>query len=153
MIEDSFSQFLIFFSIMVFDFTQWWVDGRPGNEYFSIPHKISDLWTPLGVRRQCLLIISLKMKFETVCTLASKKCFFLDGYCNSFAKFILELIFSNIEELRRFSSFFGQEVNTNCYLRSSGQNFKCDKGEVLPKLVSPHSWPPNILQHHKYTAD
>ena len=93
------------------------------------------------------------LKFETVCTLASKKCFFLDGYCNSFAKFILELIFSNIEELRRFSSFFGQEVNSNCYLRSSGQNFKCDKGEVLPKLVSPHSWPPNILQHHKNTAD
>ena len=44
------------------------MDGRPGNEYFQIPHKISDLLTPLtplGVRPQCLLIISLKMKIET----------------------------------------------------------------------------------------
>ena len=54
--------------IMVFDFTQFWLDGRPGNEYFSISNKICDLLTPLtpmGVHPQCLQIISLKMKFET----------------------------------------------------------------------------------------
>jgi hypothetical protein len=41
--------------LMVFDFTQFWLDGRPGNEYFQISHKISDLLTPLahlGVRPQ-----------------------------------------------------------------------------------------------------
>ena len=41
--------------LMVFDFTQFWLDGRPGNEYFWITHKISDLLTPLtplGVRPQ-----------------------------------------------------------------------------------------------------
>ena len=40
---------------MVFDFTQFWLDGRPGNEFFLISHKISDLLTPLtplGVRPQ-----------------------------------------------------------------------------------------------------
>ena len=50
--------------LMVFDFTQFWLDGRPGNEYFQISHKISDLLTPLkplGVHPQCLL----KMKSET----------------------------------------------------------------------------------------
>ena len=44
------------------------MDGRPGNEYFLIPHKISALLTPLtplGVCPQCLLITSLKEKFET----------------------------------------------------------------------------------------
>ena len=54
------------FSITIFNFTQWWVDGWPGNECFWISHKISDLLTPLtplSVRPQ--LIISLKMKFET----------------------------------------------------------------------------------------
>ena len=30
-----------------FDFTQFWLDGQPGNEYFRISHKISDLLTPL----------------------------------------------------------------------------------------------------------
>ena len=41
--------------LMVFDFTQFWLDGRPGNEYFWISHKISDLLTTLthlGVRSQ-----------------------------------------------------------------------------------------------------
>jgi hypothetical protein len=41
--------------LMVFDFTQLWLDGQPGNEYFLIFHKISDLLTlltPLGVRPQ-----------------------------------------------------------------------------------------------------
>ena len=33
--------------LMVFDFTQFWLDGRPGNEYFWISHKISGLLTPL----------------------------------------------------------------------------------------------------------
>ena len=33
--------------LMVFDFTQFWLDGRPGNEHFWISHKISDLMTPL----------------------------------------------------------------------------------------------------------
>ena len=33
--------------LMVFDFTQFWLDDRPGNEYFQIFHKISDLLTPL----------------------------------------------------------------------------------------------------------
>ena len=40
---------------MVFDFTQFWLDGCPGNEYFLISHKMSDLLTPLtplGVRPQ-----------------------------------------------------------------------------------------------------
>ena len=40
---------------MVFYFTQFWLDGRPGNEYFLISNKISDLLTPLaplGVRPQ-----------------------------------------------------------------------------------------------------
>ena len=32
---------------MDFDFIQFWLDGRPGNEYFCISHKISDLLTPL----------------------------------------------------------------------------------------------------------
>ena len=41
--------------LMVFDFTQLWLDGRPGNEYFWIYHKISGLLkpqTPLGVHPQ-----------------------------------------------------------------------------------------------------
>jgi hypothetical protein len=41
--------------LMVFDFIQFWLDGRPSYEYFWIPHKISDLLTPLtplGVRPQ-----------------------------------------------------------------------------------------------------
>ena len=32
--------------LMVFDFTQFWLDGRPGNEYFLIPHNISGLLAP-----------------------------------------------------------------------------------------------------------
>ena len=32
---------------MVFDFTQCWVNDRPGNVYFLIPHNFSDLLTPL----------------------------------------------------------------------------------------------------------
>ena len=32
---------------IVFDFTQFWLDGRPGNEYFWISHKIYVLLTPL----------------------------------------------------------------------------------------------------------
>ena len=42
--------FLIFFY-----FTQFWLDGRPGNEYFWISHKISGHLTPktpLGVHPQ-----------------------------------------------------------------------------------------------------
>ena len=39
------SRFRIFHCF--FDFTQFWLDGRPGNEYFCISHKISDLLTPL----------------------------------------------------------------------------------------------------------
>ena len=35
------------FSIMVFDSTQCWMDGRPDNGYFRIPHNFSDLLTPL----------------------------------------------------------------------------------------------------------
>ena len=49
---------------IVFDFTQFWLDGRPGNEYFWISHKISGPLTPLtplGVHPQCLL----KMQSET----------------------------------------------------------------------------------------
>ena len=41
--------------LMVFDFTQFWLDGRPGNEYFWISHKISGHltpMTPLGVHPQ-----------------------------------------------------------------------------------------------------
>ena len=41
--------------LMVFDFTQFWLDGRPGNEYFWICHKISGHltpMTPLGVHPQ-----------------------------------------------------------------------------------------------------
>ena len=41
--------------LMVFDFTQFWLDGRPGNEYFWISHKISGRLTPmtsLGVHPQ-----------------------------------------------------------------------------------------------------
>ena len=41
--------------LMVFDFTQFWLDGRPGNEYFWISHKISGHLTPmapLGVHPQ-----------------------------------------------------------------------------------------------------
>ena len=71
------------FSIMVFDFTQWWMDGRPGNEYFwNFPHKISDLLTPLtplGVRPQWLLIVSLKMKFETDWSNSSQCAFRVTG--------------------------------------------------------------------------
>ena len=43
--------------LMVYDFTQFWLDGRPGNEYFWISHKISGLLTPLtplGVHPQLL---------------------------------------------------------------------------------------------------
>ena len=50
--------------LMVFDFTQFWLDGWPGNEYFWISHKISGPLTPLtplGVHPQCLL----KMQSET----------------------------------------------------------------------------------------
>ena len=62
-------QFAIFKGIlmnflMVFDFlTQFWLDGRPGNEYFQISHKICDLLTPLtplGMHPQCLLKMNLK---------------------------------------------------------------------------------------------
>ena len=35
-----------------FDFTQFWLNGRPGNEYFIISHKISGLLTPLRVHPQ-----------------------------------------------------------------------------------------------------
>ena len=34
-------------SYCFFGFTQFWLDGRPGNEYFWIAHKVSDLLTPL----------------------------------------------------------------------------------------------------------
>ena len=50
-----FENWIFMHFLMVFDFTQFWLDGRPGNEYFWIPHKISDLLiplTPLGVRPQ-----------------------------------------------------------------------------------------------------
>ena len=50
--------------LTVFDFSQFWLDGRPGNKYFLISHKISDLLTslrPLDLYPQCLL----KMKSET----------------------------------------------------------------------------------------
>ena len=33
--------------IIVFDLTQFWLDGQPGNEYFWIPYNISGLLTPL----------------------------------------------------------------------------------------------------------
>ena len=36
-----------YFFLMVFDFTQFWLDGRPGNDHFWISHKISDHLTPL----------------------------------------------------------------------------------------------------------
>ena len=52
------------FSIMVFDSTQCWMDGRPDNGYFRIPHNFSDLLTPLrhlDLNLYCLLIISLKI--------------------------------------------------------------------------------------------
>ena len=45
--------------LMVFDFTQFWLDGWPGNEYFWISHKISGLLTPLtplGVHPQLFKI-------------------------------------------------------------------------------------------------
>ena len=32
---------------MAFDFTQLWLDGRPGNEYFWISYKIFGLLKPL----------------------------------------------------------------------------------------------------------
>ena len=41
--------------LMVFDFTEFWLDGRPGNEYFWISNKISGHltpMTPLGVHQQ-----------------------------------------------------------------------------------------------------
>ena len=41
--------------LMVFDFIQFWLDGRPGNECFGISHKIFDHlppMTPLGVHPQ-----------------------------------------------------------------------------------------------------
>jgi hypothetical protein len=41
--------------IMNFDFTQFWLDSQPGNEYLRFSHKISDLLTPLtplGVHRK-----------------------------------------------------------------------------------------------------
>ena len=38
--------------LMVVDFNQFWLDGRPGNEYFWISQKISGLLTPLGVHPQ-----------------------------------------------------------------------------------------------------
>ena len=41
--------------LMVFDFTQFWLDGRPGNEYFWISHKIFGHlipMPPLGVHPQ-----------------------------------------------------------------------------------------------------
>ena len=50
--------------LMVFFFTLFWLDGRPGNEYFWFSLKLSGLLTlltPLGVHPQCLL----KMKSET----------------------------------------------------------------------------------------
>ena len=36
--------------LMVFDVTQFWLDGPPGNEYFWIPHKISGLMTPVHLQ-------------------------------------------------------------------------------------------------------
>ena len=57
------SKFLKKLQIVV-DFTQFWLDGRPGNEYFWISHKIFGLLTPLtplDMYPQCLL----KIKSET----------------------------------------------------------------------------------------
>ena len=41
-----FSIFIYF--IMVFNFTQFWVDGRPGNKFYCISYVVSNLLTPLG---------------------------------------------------------------------------------------------------------
>ena len=49
---------------IVFEFTQWWLNGRPGNGWFWISHNFSDLVTPLrplDLYPQCVL----KMKSET----------------------------------------------------------------------------------------
>ena len=68
---------------MVFDFNQFWLEGRPGNEYFWISHKISGLLTPLtpmGVYPQWLL----KMKSETEssnssqCAFSSNSFYFIE---------------------------------------------------------------------------
>ena len=46
--------------LMVFDVTQFWLDGPPGNEYFRISHKMPGLLTPLDLYSQCLLKKNLK---------------------------------------------------------------------------------------------
>jgi hypothetical protein len=54
-IFSTFFWWILMHFLMVFYFTQFWLDGRPGNEYFWILHKICDLLTPLtplGVRPQ-----------------------------------------------------------------------------------------------------
>ena len=111
------------FSIMVFDFTPWSVDGRPGNEYFSIPHKICDLMTPLtplGVRPQCLQMISLKIKFETDWTNSSQCDFILQ---NIYPWFMLKIrrripptdrIFCHI--IYKVSSKWHSDACTNIWL-------------------------------------
>ena len=60
--------------LMVFDFTQFWLDGRPGNEYFWISHKISGLLTPLtplDLYPQCLLKIKSETDWSNVRALAN----------------------------------------------------------------------------------
>ena len=47
------------FSIMVFNFARWWVDGWTGNEYFWIPHKISDLLTSLAPLTPLVCVCSI----------------------------------------------------------------------------------------------
>ena len=54
---------------IVFDFTQFWLDGRPGNEYFWISYKISGLLTPLtplDLYPQCLLKIKPETDWSSV---------------------------------------------------------------------------------------
>ena len=56
---DLFSQFFMFFDTDL-DFTQCWVDGRPGNAcmYTDFPHSFQFFGTPetmpLGLHPQCL---------------------------------------------------------------------------------------------------
>ena len=89
---------------MVFDFTQFWLDGQPGNDYFWNSHKNSDHLTPLtslGLHPQW---------FETDCSNSSqseKVCLYLiqgfligeaDGffYCKKNRHLKIHIIFAYV---------------------------------------------------------
>ena len=101
---------------MVFDFTQFWLEGRPGNEFFWISHRISGLLTPLtpmGMHPQwfkstvwnryaivTILCLFISLNSMEVCT--AKVCFKrnLRNIFVNYQELNLELFWSHSDPLR-----------------------------------------------------